>query len=590
LPCTYSIAKVLKGEINPSGRLVDTFVYDNGSHPSVANTGHFEYVNEAGEGIGRFFTNNLEGIYVGYRYFETFIDDEDYYDVVQYPFGYGLSYTTFDQKIIEYDFNNETIKLDVEVTNVGNAIGKDVVQVYFSAPYYVGGIEKPAKELAAYGKTRSLNPGESEILSIEFKTEDMASYDDINEGAWVMDAGEYEIILSSNAHEFIEALSYTVNEQKVFKEDDSTGYEIKNLFSDARGNLEYMSRSNGILPTAPNDYTAPKAVMDNWAYENSSVSGAVPETGIDHGLTIDDLKGVSYDDPIWDKFIEQLTVDELVKLAGDGGYWSVAIERLGLPDTTMYDGPACIRSFLEAWSTVAFPISTNTASTWNDELIEKMGLAMGQEAAAYGVNASYAPSINMHRSPLGGRNFEYYSEDPYVTGKIAAAYVRGLQSTETVAIVKHFAANDQETNRANHGLYVWDTEQAFREIYLEAFEIVVKESNPHGMMSAFNRIGTTWAGGSYELLTELLRNEWGFEGFVITDAGVAGQGHHFDALQAVKAGNDMMLAFMMNLNSDNQYEKQLKKYLETDGAGTVEALQNAAHNIIYYVLHTNEVK
>ncbi|WP_339212323.1 glycoside hydrolase family 3 N-terminal domain-containing protein [Ornithinibacillus sp. FSL M8-0202] len=590
---THAIAKALIGDVTPSGKLVDTYAYDVESNPAVINTGNFEYVDENGEGTGRYFTNNLEGIYVGYRYYETFLDDAEYRETVQFPFGYGLSYTDFDWEVVETAFNDEEISVDVEVTNTGDFAAKDVVQVYFSAPFTEGGIEKASIELGGYAKTSELAPGESEVVTVTFATSDMASYDQEMEEAWVLEAGDYQIKVARHIRDIVEEFAYNVGETVVIKEDQATGTEIRNLFEDAAGDLVYLSRSNpeDTFPKAPTEeeYLIPEVVVDTAEYKVEPSTEEAPTTGADNGVELADLKGLDYHDPLWEKFLDQFTAKEMVKLVGDGGYWTEPVKRLGVPATTMYDGPASIRSFFESWSSVAFPVGVNMASTWNDELIEQMGVAMGQEAVAYDVDAVYAPSMNMHRSPLGGRNFEYYSEDPYISGKLSAAYTRGLQSTGTVAVFKHFAGNDQETNRAANGLYVWATEQALREIYFKPFEIAVKEGNPYGAMSAFNRIGTTWAGGNRALLTDLLREEWGFEGFVITDAGIGPQGNHFDPHQAIHAGNDLMLAFPINFSWDNKFEKELKQYLEEDEAGTLLGLRNAVHNISYFILQTNKV-
>ncbi|RLQ92774.1 glycoside hydrolase family 3 N-terminal domain-containing protein [Planomicrobium sp. Y74] len=591
---THAIARTLTGENSPSGRLVDTYAYNVESNPAVLNTGDFQYVNENGEPASRYFTNNLEGIYVGYRYYETFLSEEEYEETVQFPFGYGLSYTTFDWEVVSNDFNEEEMSVDVEVTNTGDSKAKEVVQVYFTAPYTEGGIEKSSIELAGYAKTSELEPGQSETVTVNFATRDMSSYDQMEAQAWVLEEGNYQVKVARNIREIEEELAFEVEETIVYDVDETTGVEIANRFDGADGRLEYLSRANPeeTFPTEPSgdDFLIPDAVVETAEYEHVPSTQKMPATDADNGIMLEDLKGLDYSDPLWHEFLDQLTAEEMIQLAGDGGYWTTPIKRIGVPATSIYDGPASIRNFFEAWSSVAFPVGVNAASTFNDELIEEMGVAMGQEAVAYDVDAVYAPSMNMHRSPLGGRNFEYYSEDPYISGKMAAAYTRGLQSTGTVAVFKHFAANDQETNRANNGLYVWATEQSLREIYLEPFEITVKEGDPHGAMSAFNRIGTTWAGGSYALLTEILREEWGFEGFVITDAGIGPQGNHFNALQAVEAGNDLMLAGPFNFPMQNKYEKELASYMEQDRAGTTIALRNAAHNIFYYILQTNKVE
>jgi len=592
---TYAIAKTLTGEYNPSGRLVDTYAYDLTTNPAVLNAGDFQYLDESGAETGRYFTNYLEGIYMGYRYYETFITEEsEYLSTVQYPFGYGLSYTTFNWETLSHTFNQDTITLEVKVTNTGSVSGKDVVEVYFSAPYFpASGIEKSSIELAAFAKTDLLSPGENQTLTLSFSTRELSSYDEFVNQAWVLEAGDYEIILSRNVHSPESTLSYTAPTTIIYDTDEVTGTEIQNLFENADGGLTYLSRSNPIetAPTSPSgdDFLIPASVLDSEVYEHVISNEAIPLQNQDHSILLEDLVGLDYSDPLWDDFLDQFTAEEMIQLTQNAGFWSLAIERLGVPETKMVDGPACIRSFLGSWSTVAFPISTNVASTWNQDLAEAMGEAMGYEAQAYGISAVYAPSMNMHRSPLGGRNFEYYSEDPLISGKIAAAYTRGMQSTGRVVTMKHFAGNEQEKNRGANGLYVWSTEQALRELYFKPFEIAVKEGHAHGAMSAFNRIGPDWAGGSHALLTDLLRTEWGFEGYVITDAAISSSGGYFSGIEALDAGNDMMLAFLFP-NKNNQFVKEVRAALEVDEAGTLIALRNATHNICYYVTQTGEMQ
>ncbi|MFE3459217.1 glycoside hydrolase family 3 N-terminal domain-containing protein [Nocardiopsis aegyptia] len=588
-----AVARALIGEVNPSGRLTDTYAYDIGTHPAVPNTGDFEYVDDSGAPTGRYFTHHLEGIYAGYRYFETFVPEEEYEDVVQYPFGHGLSYTEFAWSGAGFETGGDTVSARVEVTNTGDSPGREVVQVYYDAPFTPGGIEKPATVLGGYAKSDPLEPGESQTLTISFDTASMASYDDRDAQAWVLDEGDYEIRLARDVHDTVDSATHDQDERVVIDTDAATGAEITNRFDDARGDLAYLSRSDAeaTFPSAPgeDDLRMPDGLLeDDYEFEPDPDASA-PVTGADHGLELADLKGAPMDDPRWQDFLDQLTADELVALSGNGGYWSVGIERLGVPATTMYDGPASIRNFIGHWTTVAFPTPVVLASTWNDDLALEVGRAMGAEARSYGVDAVYGPSLDLHRSPLGGRNFEYYSEDPLLTARIGAQYVSGLQSQGTVAVIKHFAGNVQETNRAAMGLYVWTTEQAWRELHLRPFEAAVKDGGAHGAMTAFNRVGTTWAGGSEALLTDVLRGEWGFEGFVITDAGIVGQGRHFDTRQAVDAGNDMILGLLVDLPGDGSYEEELRSYLEQDRAGTLTALRESAHHILYYVLQTNRI-
>ncbi len=587
-----SVAKILNGEINPSGRLADTYAYDLKSNPAVINSGSFQYKDKSGEPIKRYFIDYKEGVYVGYRYYETFVPDAQYASVVQYPFGYGLSYTNFKWQMVGHKVSDGSVMVDVKVINTGEASGRDVVELYYTPPYIKGGVEKSAVNLAAYGKTSLLRPGESEIVSLKFDLRDMASYDAVTAKAYVLDAGKYTISVRSDAHRTVSAFTYSNPKQIVFDTDAVTGNKVTNRFDSAGGGLTYLSRQDGAmaLPTSPaeSQYTITKAILDA-DYKHKKSNASLPVTGAGNGLKLADLKGLDYNDPQWNKFLDQFTEQELIKLAGDGGYWSVGFEDLGIPRTQMFDGPASIRSFIHAWASVAYPIPLVLSSTWDTSLASDVGKAMGVEAQSYNVDAVYAPSINLHRSPLGGRAFEYYSEDPLLTGSTAVSYVSGLQTTNTMAVMKHFVANDQETHRADYGLYTWLDEQSLRELYLKPFQMVTQQAHVHGVMSAFNRIGAIWAGGDKVLLTDVLRGEWGFEGFVITDAGIAGQGDHFDALQAVEAGNDLMLSTIIEIPGGSGFEKQLKSYLKEDRAGTLVALRNAAHNICFYVLQTSKM-
>jgi len=588
----YAVADALTGKINPSGKLTDTYAYDISSNPATRNTGDFQYLDN-GKPAGRYFANYQESIYVGYRYYETFLKGTEYDKAVQYPFGYGLSYTTFDWKLASHRADSQNIQAKVTVTNTGRVAGKEVVQLYYKAPYTKGGIEKSAIALGGFAKTKLLQPGESETVTVSFKTPVMASYDDTKAKAWVLDAGTYTLEVGRTVHTPVASFTYQQPSRVVLNKDAETGADITNRFDDARGSLTYLSRVNpaATFPVTPKgDALNLPTIVPSSDYKHVAVDAVEPITKAKNNLKLADLQGLSYDDPKWQLFLDQFSDKELVKLAGDGGYWTNEIKRLGVPRTSMYDGPASIRSFLQAWASVAYPIPVNLSASWNTALAEKVGKAMGDEAQSFSVDAVYAPSLNLHRSPLGGRNFEYFSEDPLVAGAFGAAWARGLQSTKTIAVMKHFAANDQETNRANYGLYTWLTEQSLRELYLKPFEITAKQSDVHGVMSAFNRIGAIWAGGSKPLLTDVLRGEWGFNGFVITDAGVGPQGEYFDALQAVEAGNDLMLGFVLNTPNDNAFEGQLKKYLKEDRAGTLIALRNAAHNICYYVLQTSKME
>ena len=411
----------------------------------------------------------------------------------------------------------------------------------------------------------------------------------------MLNQGRYAIEVGRSIRDTVfSSLSYNHPARTLLARDNTTGETVANRFDDARGDVTYLSQWNkaATMPHAPkgSNFTIPAGLKDKDYVHTIDTSATMPTLNAKNNIKLADLKGVLYNDEKWQLFLDQFSKNDLISLAGNGGYWTQAMKHLGVPRTSMYDGPASIRSFVQAWASVAYPLPVNLSATWNTALAQKVGVAMGQEARSFNVDGVYAPSLNLHRTPLGGRNFEYYSEDPLLAGKFGAAWSRGLQSTDTVAIMKHFVANDQETNRANFGLYTWLTEQSLRELYLKPFEIAIKEGDVHGVMSAFNRVGAVWAGGSKPLLTDVLRTEWGFKGFVLTDAGIGPQGEHFDALQAVEAGNDQMLAFLFDMPGDNAFESQLRKYVKQDPAGALTSLRQAAHNICYYVLQTSKVE
>ena len=581
---TDSVAKVLTGEVNPSGKLVDTVAYDIEDHPASENFGNYMY--KGVFGIPKYFVNYNEGIYVGYRYFETFAPEK-----VQYPFGFGLSYTEFDWDVTDYESDDEEITVKVKVTNTGDVAGKEVVQVYFSAPYYEGGIEKSAIELAAYGKTKELAPDESETLTISFNVEDMASYDSVTEEAWVLDSGEYKIHVAHDVRTFEESYTYTVDETVVYKTDSNSGNEIRNLFGFAEGDLTYLSRNDpeGTYPTPPTDYYAPDAVLNSDQRPEPQTEGEIPKTGVRYDSGVITLSDVARDESLWDAFLDQLTVDEMIALITDCGYETTAIDRLGIPNTSDNDGPSCIKGsggLLYSDCGLAYPVSTVLACTWNDELAEEFGAMIGEEALQLGTHVWYAPGCNIHRSPQGGRNNEYYSEDPLLSGKMSAAVTRGAQSKGLVVTVKHFAANEQETNRQSNGLYTWMNEQSLREIYLEPFEISVKEGGAKGIMSAYNRIGDQWCGGSVALITDLLRNEWGFDGFVITDASIdlTGEGY-LDPVLAVYARNSGILT-MLYVISAPQTILALKFAYMRDPIGMGNAMRLCVYDICRMKMQT----
>ncbi|MBF6626171.1 glycoside hydrolase family 3 protein [Aerococcaceae bacterium zg-BR9] len=587
-----SVAKVLDGSINPSGRLVDTYAYDLTTAPAYYNAGDFAYLNgkhELGPNIDYFkFLNYNEGIYVGYRFYETrFVDnvtgetDEAAYEkLVQYPFGYGLSYTTFEQKIESSEVKDGQVTVKVKVTNTGEVAGKDVVQVYYTAPYIKGGIEKSHVVLAAFGKTEELKPGASETVELSYGVDEMASYDYVKAKAYVLDKGTYEIKVMNNAHEVIDSFEYEQKETVTFNESprNSDNVVATNQFDKASGDLKYVSRADweGTLPTERTKhgqasdelidlFTNPQYKMDDSAEEIVTAN---------HGLTIEDLRGKDFDDPLWDKLLEQLSVDDMVKLIGYGGFATQAIDSVGLPATVNSDGPAGINNLLTGSTGVQFTSGVVIASTWNQNLAAKLGNAMAQEAIAIGTVGLYAPGANLHRTPFSGRNFEYYSEDPVISGKIAAATVKAAKEDGVFMYIKHFAVNDQEINRL--GVATWLNEQSLRELYLKAFEIPVKEGESTGIMSSFNRIGATWTGGYNELLNTVLRDEWGFKGTVVTDYNYR---WFMDPTQAVLNGGDLML---------NPVGKEPTAAKDTTQGR--QALRRASKNIMYTVLNSAAVE
>lgn len=581
---TDVVGQVLTGEVNPSGKLADTVSYDIEDHPASENFGNYMYSGVIG--IPKYFVNYCEGIYVGYRYFETFAPEK-----VMYPFGYGLSYTYFEWDVKSFESDDKNITVNVEVTNTGDVAGKDVVQVYFSAPYYDGGIEKSAIELAGYKKTKELAPGESEEINISFAIEDMASYDSVTEEAWVLDSGEYKIHISHDVRNIEKSFSYNVPEKVVYKTDSASGNEVKNLFGFAEGDLTYLSRSDeeGTYPAPPTDYKATDDVINSDQRPEPTTEGEKPKTGVKYEEGVITLDDVAKDESLWDDFLDQLTVDEMISLITDCGYETIAIDRLGIPATSDNDGPSCIKGeggLLYSDSGLAYPVATALACTWNDELAEEFGEIIGDEGNQLGTHVWYAPGCNLHRSPQGGRNNEYYSEDPLLSGKMSAAVIRGVQSKGIVVTVKHFAANEQETNRQSNGLYTWVNEQALRELYFEPFEISVKEGEAKGVMSAYNRIGAQWCGGCKALLVDLLREEWGFDGFVITDASIdlTGEGY-LDPTLAVYARNSGVLT-MLYVVSAPQTILSLKIAYYKDPIGFGNAMRLCVYDICRMKMQT----
>lgn len=578
-----SLAKALSGEVNPSGRLSNTYAYSVESAPSTVNFGDFKYDN-----ADRGFINYEEGIYVGYRYYETVYEGDEaaYAQAVQFPFGFGLSYTDFDWNVAEPVIDDESISVTVQVTNAGSLAGKDVVEVYYSAPYIEGGIEKSAIELGGYVKTSLLDPGATETLTVSFATADMASWGD---GAYVLDAGDYTLQVSRDIHNPVQTFDFTIDETKTITADPVTGTELSNQFDYAEGDITYLSRADwaGTYPNADNrNYTASDELLAQMPTLSQSLAdgtvepteGEIPTYGASNGLQLSDMQGLDFNDPQWDLFLDQFTAGELVAMTSQGAWRTAEIPRLGIPSAVLLDGPAGLNSFFTKMTAAAYPTAVVLASTWNDALAYALGEAVGLEANAYGVQGWYAPGMNIQRTAMGGRNFEYYSEDPVLSGKIAAATVMGAQDQGVLTFMKHFVLNDQEIN-ARSGVNVFVSEQALREVYLKPFEITVKEGGANGAMSSFIHVGPKWSGGNPELLQNVLRDEWGFEGVVSTDAVLAA---FMDPAQAAMNGNELMLTPI-----PNSAARTTLRALSADPVGMGNALRDRVHQTTYSLLQTD---
>ncbi len=588
-----ALGNIITGKVNPSGRTIDTFVADLTATPCFNNIGEFQYTNLAdvspmsyGFPVTPNFVNYVEGIYVGYRWYETAAAEGviDYDKEVVYPFGYGLSYTSFEQTMGEISEQDGTISFDVTVKNTGAVAGKDVVEVYYNPPYTNGGIEKSVANLVAFAKTSELKPGESETVKISFSVEDMASFDYQGAKAYVLDAGDYEISINSDSHNKIDSKTYTVASKVVFGEDnkrESDQTAAVALFDYAAGDLTYLSRADGFAnyeeaTAAPTNFEmsdeAKAGFYNHTNYDPTQFNNpddVMPTTGAQNGLKLQDLRGKDYDDPQWDALLDQLTVDDMVNLIGTGGYQSVAVASVGKTQQVDCDGPASINNNFTGKASIGFPAGVVIAATWNTELAKEFGRSIGQMADEMDVSGWYAPAMNIHRSAFAGRNFEYYSEDGFISGKMAANAILGAAESGVYAFMKHFAMNDQETHRTDM-LCTWSNEQAMREIYFKPFEISVKEGHCSAVMSAFNYIGNKYAAATTELQNTVLRGEWGFRGMVLTDY-FGGYGYQ-DADILIRNGNDFCLT---------PQATDFSKVSDTTSATSVLAMRQASKNILY---------
>lgn len=620
-----ALGEILNGDVNPSGRLVDTWAADFTKNPSFVNfgTGCLPDTTDKYDGGMYYSVDYEEGIYVGYRYYETRgeTDGEDWYNAnVVYPFGYGLSYTTFnwtvgDASASEIELGT-TITVPVTVKNTGSVAGKDVVQLYASAPYTLGGIEKAHKVLVGFAKTKLLQPGESETVTVSFDPYSASSYDyrDANSNGfsgYELEAGEYTLYVSRNAHESEKAIALNLAADVQIGTDPTTDSEVVNRYTDSEDFLDSDWQLDTMLSRAdwegtwPTPQTAQQHAGTDRLYEeirseehNNPTdfdSEEYPWFGEEPTLTLRDLlpsaeaEGyepvVSYDDERWEELMMGCDEEEMIALINNGAYHTLAMESVGLPATIHGDGPSgftCFMSKEQVNGTCQYVSEPVMASTWNINLMNELGEAIGEEGTigdkttGQPYSSIYAPGVNIHRSPFGGRCSEYFSEDPFISGMMGAAEVQGIQSRGVLPTVKHFVANEQETHRSIGGDLSWLSEQALREIYLKPFEYTVKLGETRGIMTSFNRIGTRWTGGDYRLLTEILRNEWGFNGLVICDFNTIPQ--YMIPRMMFYAGGSLDLATQ---------QSAMWTDCDSSDAGDAIVLMRAVKDVMYALVNSN---
>ena len=594
-----ALGKVFSGEVNPSGKTPDTFIYDMTTAPWWNNAEKTEYTNLADmavEGMNAgtaqvyapAFTNYVEGIYVGYKYYETAAQEGaiDYDKTVQYPFGYGLSYTEFEQKMGELEEKDGQISVDVEVTNTGDVAGKDVVEVYYKPPYTNGGIEKSSANLIEFAKTDLLQPGESQTVTVTFSIEDMASYDENNAKAYVLEKGDYVISINSDSHTVLDQKTYTADKDVVYKGENKRASDdtaATNVFEDAKGDVTYLSRADHFAnyeeaTAAPasaelgEPYVSEYHLNSNFdktTYLNDE--DVMPTTGADNGLTLADMRDADYDDPRWEKLLDQLTVDEMANMIAMAGYQTAAMDSVGKVATLDFDGPAAINNNFTGVGSIGFPIEVVVASTWNKELAQAWGECMGKISQEMGAEGWYAPGMNTHRTAFGARNYEYFSEDGVLAGNMGAKAVEGARKYGVYSYIKHFALYEGNAKMVS----VWSNEQAIREIYLKPFEISVKQGGANAVMVSWSFLGDKWTGESSNLMKTVLRDEWGFRGMALTDF-FRNNGHGFmNADAALANGVDAMLS---------TFNGEENNVANPEHPTSVLQMRNACKNVMYTVV------
>ena len=594
-----ALGKVFSGEVNPSGKTPDTFIYDMTTAPWWNNAEKTEYTNLADmavEGMNAgtaqvyapAFTNYVEGIYVGYKYYETAAQEGaiDYDKTVQYPFGYGLSYTEFEQKMGELEEKDGQISVDVEVTNTGDVAGKDVVEVYYKPPYTNGGIEKSSANLIEFAKTDLLQPGESQTVTVTFSIEDMASYDENNAKAYVLEKGDYAISINSDSHTVLDQKTYTADKDVVYKGENKRASDdtaATNVFEDAKGDVTYLSRADHFAnyeeaTAAPasaelgEPYVSEYHLNSNFdktTYLNDE--DVMPTTGADNGLTLADMRDADYDDPRWEKLLDQLTVDEMANMIAMAGYQTAAMDSVGKVATLDFDGPAAINNNFTGVGSIGFPIEVVVASTWNKELAQAWGECMGKISQEMGAEGWYAPGMNTHRTAFGARNYEYFSEDGVLAGNMGAKAVEGARKYGVYSYIKHFALYEGNAKMVS----VWSNEQAIREIYLKPFEISVKQGGANAVMVSWSFLGDKWTGECSNLMNTVLREEWGFRGMALTDF-FRNNGHGFmNADAALANGVDVMLS---------TFNGEENNVANPEHPTSVLQMRNACKNVMYTVV------
>lgn len=613
---------VLNGKAAPSGRLVDTFASDLLSAPSTVNQGSFMWTSADGSTQNPYYVY-AESIYVGYRYYETRYADAvtgranagnfDYTKEVSFPFGYGLSYTSFAYSDFAMTEKDDTVTVSVKVTNTGDSAGKEVVQVYMQAPYtdfdIANRIEKEAVALVGFDKTAELAPGASETVTIDIPKEYMKAYDAYVNKTYIVEAGDYYFAVGSNAHDALNnilAAQDLTDEQKARmdaqgdasfcakvtqKDTDTTTYAVTSTGTTITNQLDdvdinyydsdfvYLSRNDwvGTYPTpyggAGKTMTATDAMFAAHAVPDPQPDpdAQMPTTGASNGLTLASMIGLDYDDPLWEDLLDELTYDEMAALIR-GSFGNQAVSSIQKPFMLDSDGPAGITASLAGQATgFGYPVEVLVASTWNLDITERMGELVGEDSLMTLASGWYAPGVNIHRSSFSGRNFEYYSEDPLLSGEMAGTVIRGAAKKGAYCYMKHFAINDQETNRVRGNNFC--NEQAARQLYLRPFEIPIREYDANAMMIAMNAVGMTWIGHHRGILQNIVRDEWGFNGAILTDTS-----GRFDTSindTAIWAGVDM---FLGNRDIDPA---------DFASAGMMQELREAAHHTLYMTANSN---